>query len=100
MGIRDLNINWLTNWFVWGYTGLMTTIGAFDAKTHLPELLERVSKGETIQITRRGVPVARLVPVDVDRPDPQEALKRIREMRKGVTLGGLTIRELIDEGRR
>jgi antitoxin (DNA-binding transcriptional repressor) of toxin-antitoxin stability system len=38
----------------------MTAIGSYEAKTHLPELLERVEKGEKIVITRRGVPVALL----------------------------------------
>ena len=40
----------------------MKTIGTFEAKTHLSELLARVSKGESIRITRRGIPVAKLVP--------------------------------------
>lgn len=79
----------------------MKTVGAFEAKTHLNELLKRVSKGETIRITLRGTPVAKLVPA---REDEQRDLKRtvreIREIRKGASLGGLTIRELIDEGRR
>ena len=38
----------------------MVNVGSFDAKTHLPALLKRVSKGEPIQITRRGVPIAKL----------------------------------------
>jgi prevent-host-death family protein len=33
----------------------MKTVGAFEAKTHLNELLQKVSKGETIRITLRGV---------------------------------------------
>jgi prevent-host-death family protein len=37
----------------------MKTVGAFEAKTHLNELLKRVSKGESIRITRRGIPVAK-----------------------------------------
>src|ERR1700690_1024643 len=41
----------------------MQTVGAFEAKTHLAELLDRVGRGETITITRHGVPAARLVPV-------------------------------------
>ncbi len=48
----------------------MKTVGAYDAKTHLAQLLDEVAAGETITITRRGVPVARLVPPsDRDRPD-------------------------------
>ena len=41
----------------------MDSIGAYEAKTHLSELLERVASGETITITRHGMPVAVLGPV-------------------------------------
>jgi prevent-host-death family protein len=79
----------------------MKTVGAFEAKTHLNKLLQQVSKGESIRITLRGVPVAKLIP---DREGEQRDLKRIvseiREICKGASLGGVTIRELIDEGRR
>ncbi len=79
----------------------MKTVGAFDAKTHLNELLQRVSKGETIRITRRGVPIAKLVPADSgEKQDPGELVQGIRDVRRGATLGKVTIRELIDEGRR
>jgi prevent-host-death family protein len=78
----------------------MKSIGAFEAKTHLNQLLARASKGETIQITRRGVPVAKLVPADTEKKDLKEIVKEIREISKGASLGGLTIRELINEGRR
>lgn len=79
----------------------MKTVGAFDAKTHLNELLQRASKGETIQITRRGVPVARLVPPDFgEKEDARGLADAIRRLRKGTALGKMTIRELIDEGRR
>jgi len=44
----------------------MDTVGAYEAKTHLARLLDRVAEGETLTITRRGHPVARLVPVDDD----------------------------------
>ena len=70
----------------------MKEIGAFEAKTKLGQLLDRVEAGEEIVITRRGKVVARLVP-------PGEAARRIREMRKGVTLGGLRIKDLVSEGR-
>jgi prevent-host-death family protein len=80
----------------------MTTVGAYEAKTHLPELLARVALGESILITKHGQPVAQLVPPPAeDAPDPRGAMQRIRELRKGVTLGPeLTIRDLIEEGRR
>jgi prevent-host-death family protein len=77
------------------------TVGAFEAKTHLAALLKRVSKGETIQITHRGVPIAKLIPVDAERPkDLRRIAQEIRQARKGLTLGGISIKELINEGRR
>ncbi len=79
----------------------MKTVGAFDAKTHLNELLQRASKGETIQITRRGIPVAKLSPPDsIQKEDAHGLAVSIRRLRRGATLGKLSIRELIDEGRR
>ena len=79
----------------------MKTVGAFDAKTHLNELLQRASKGETIQITRRGIPVAKLSPPDSGpKEDGHILAASIRRLRRGATLGKLSIRELIDEGRR
>ncbi|HXJ90877.1 MAG TPA: type II toxin-antitoxin system prevent-host-death family antitoxin [Candidatus Binatia bacterium] len=79
----------------------MKTVGAFEAKTRLNELLRRVSSGETIRITRRGIPVAKLVPLkEDDKEDVAKAVQELREIRKRLSLGGLSIRELIDEGRR
>lgn len=80
----------------------MTTIGSYEAKTHLPALLKRVEAGEEITITRHGHPVARLVPVgDVARTHPDELVDRLLTFRRQHTLGpGLTVRDLIDEGRR
>jgi prevent-host-death family protein len=79
----------------------MKTVGAFEAKTHLNQLLKQVSKGETIRITLRGIPVAKLVPSDDgEAKDLKETVREIREIRKGTSLKGLTIRELINEGRR
>lgn len=79
----------------------MRSVGSFDAKTHLPALLDRVAKGETIEITRRGVPVARLVPPgDSGSRDRRRLAQEIRELRKGNRLRGLKVRDLINEGRR
>jgi prevent-host-death family protein len=79
----------------------MASIGAFDAKTHLAALLDRVVKGEQITITRHGTPVAMLVPVAANRrPAAREAAARLRELRRGITLGDLSVRTLIDQGRR
>lgn len=80
---------------------VMESIGAFEAKTHLNELLQRASKGETIRITRRGVPVAKLTPPDDgEKADVRSLAEAIRQLRKGATLGKIKLRELIDEGRR
>lgn len=79
----------------------MKEVGAFEAKNRLGQLLDWVEAGEEVVITRRGKPVARMVPPErgIDRERGQRAVLRIREMRKGVTLGGLSIRDLIGEGR-
>lgn len=79
----------------------MRTIGAYEAKTHLPRLLDEVERGERITITKHGRPVAILVPPDATAPlDVEDFLQRFREFRKGNRLDGVTIRELIDDGRR
>jgi len=79
----------------------MEIIGAFEAKTHLSELLDRVARGETIQITKRGRPVALLTPpVAAQALDLIQVAAEIREMRKGRKLGRISLRSLIEEGRR
>ena len=75
-------------------------VGAYEAKTHLPALLERVARGEHITITKHGKPIARLVPVDgTDLERRREAVERLKEFAKGRTLG-VPIKQLIEEGRR
>ena len=79
----------------------MTEVGAYEAKTHLPELLKRVEQGERITITRHGKPVAVLAPVAaVDREKVRETIEALLSFRAGRTLDGMTIRDLIDEGRK
>lgn len=79
----------------------MITVGAFEAKTHLSTLLERVSRGEEVLITRHGKAIARLVPaVAFDREQINVAITKLKAARAGVTLGGLDWKELRDEGRR
>ena len=79
----------------------MSTIGAFEAKTHFARLLERVARGEQIVITKHGTPVARLVPFGrPDRDKARQAIARLKALRKGQTLGDLSWRDLRDEGRR
>jgi prevent-host-death family protein len=81
----------------------MATVGAFEAKTKLSELLDMVERGEEVTITRHGEPVAKLVPVrgDAERARVKALIEEIKETRKGLTLGGgISIKELIEEGRR
>ena len=64
----------------------MTEVGAYEAKTHLPRLLERVRKGERITITKHGTPIAMLVPVETagQRRTVAETIEEIRRFRRGV----------------
>jgi prevent-host-death family protein len=80
----------------------MREAGAVEAKNKLGSLLDLVEKGEGVAITRRGKRVARLVP-DAgghDRVEARRAAERIIARSKGVTLGGLKIKDLINQGRR
>lgn len=78
------------------------TVGAYEAKTHLSELLERVEAGEEITITKHGAPVARLVPVkkEASLEERRAAVERIQKLATGLSLAGLKIKDLIREGRR
>jgi prevent-host-death family protein len=80
----------------------MSHVGAYEAKTHLAELLDRVQKGERITITRHGRPVAQLVPpLGAPERTVEEAIEGILGFRRGRRLGeDTTIKQLIDEGRR
>jgi prevent-host-death family protein len=78
----------------------MDTVGAFEAKTHLSALLERVAQGESFTITRHGKPVARLVPAEPRDPERiKAAIRRMREIAARQTLGG-DWREFRDAGRK
>ncbi len=78
----------------------MTTIGAYDAKTHLSRLLDEVSRGATVTITRHGREVARLVPAAPDTSAPGEVIAELLAARRGVRRGRMTVRRMIDDGRR
>jgi prevent-host-death family protein len=80
----------------------MTTVGAYEAKTFLPQLLERVSRGEKILITRNGKPTAMLVPAAAEeKTSVSKVIAKMKALRQGNILGkGMSIRDLIDEGRR
>jgi prevent-host-death family protein len=81
------------------------SVGAYVAKTNLPQLLDRVEGGETISITRHGKPVARLVPAsgEVAKTDVGKVIDEMKRFQEeqAPTLGpDLSIRDLIEEGRR
>jgi prevent-host-death family protein len=78
------------------------TIGAFEAKTHLSDLLDRVSKGETVTITRHGVPAAMLVPVGHTgkKLTHKEIVEGMRALRKRIKPDRMSVREMVEEGRR
>lgn len=79
----------------------MITVSSYEAKTHLAELLNKVTKGERVLITKHHVPVAMLISVATQRKrsikDTVEAIKHFREKN---TLKGLHIRDMIEQGRR
>ena len=79
----------------------MITVGAFEAKTHLSSLLDKVAGGEEVVITRHGKPVARLVAAaDTDRTRSIAAMARLLEMRDKTPPAGVRMKELIEAGRK
>ncbi len=79
----------------------MDTVGAYEAKTHLSELLVRVEKGESIMITRHGNPIAELRPVGgKDRGAIMAAIKDLEVFRSRHPVAADEIREMIADGRR
>lgn len=79
----------------------MEVVGSFEAKTHFSALLMRVERGEEIAITRRGKPVARLIPEPTPPSHtPAEILAAFKLNRKQHRLDGISWQELRDEGRR
>lgn len=80
----------------------METVGTFEAKTHLSELLDRVGKGETITITRHGIPAAMLVPVGETgkKLTHKQIVDGMRALRKRIKPDRMSVREMVEEGRR
>lgn len=82
----------------------MATVGAYEAKTHLSQLLERVGKGETITITKHGKAIAELRPVpEHSQAERVElAFARLRELRKGMPPDpdGWSLKDYVNYGRR
>lgn len=77
-------------------------IQASDAKTHLPQILDAVERGETVRITRHGRPIARIVPeIDRRQAEVDKAIANIRALR--TRTGKITRDEILafrDEGRK
>ncbi len=79
----------------------MSHIGAFEAKTHLPRLLRRVQAGERFVITRHNHPIAELVPYrERDVARVQAAIADLKAFQATHSLGGLSVRDMIEEGRK
>jgi prevent-host-death family protein len=77
------------------------TVGAYEVKTHLAAILDQVERGTEFIITRHGKEVARVVPAEQqDKIRIDAAIQKLNELRKGSTLGGVSWKELRDEGRR
>lgn len=79
----------------------MHSVGVFEAKNRLTALLDEVEAGGEVIITRRGKPIARLGPIGsgFDRAKARIAANRLLAASKGQTLGGLSIKALISDGR-
>ena len=79
-------------------------VGIFEAKTHLSEILDKVSHGSKIVITNRGRPIARIVPFrsHVAYKNRKEVIARFAQIRNSITTGSSkgTVKELIEEGRK
>lgn len=76
------------------------TVGSYEAKTHLPALLDAVANGDKIIITRRGVPVAILMPYKETSDSIDATINALLEFRKGRSLKGLSINDLKNDGRK
>jgi prevent-host-death family protein len=78
------------------------TVGAYEAKTHLPALLKQVERGREIIITRREKPIARLVPIPVQPPaSNKDVFKKILAFHGTIKLPkGETVLDLIRAGRK
>ncbi|RMF31325.1 MAG: type II toxin-antitoxin system prevent-host-death family antitoxin [Chloroflexi bacterium] len=79
---------------------MRTAVGVYEARTHFAKLIERVERGEHIVITRYGVPVAVLQPVEkAPISPPEQVIASLKAFRQGRRLGGLSVRKMIEEGR-
>ena len=82
------------------YNPEIDRVSAFDAKTHLSNLLAKVQKGNRITITKHNSPIAMLVPIQHNQYSAEETIENLLAARKRHTLNGLSINDLRQEGRR
>jgi prevent-host-death family protein len=79
----------------------MSSVGVFEAKAKLSELIDRALAGKDVVITRHGRPVARIVAERAPgKKDVKAAIAEIRRFRKTLGTGRVDLRALIAEGRR
>lgn len=79
----------------------MKRVGAYEAKTHLAALLDKVENGESFLLTRHGQVVAMLTQPSGRQGAPTEAvIRELAEFRRGIRLDGISLRSLIEEGRK
>lgn len=77
----------------------MNKVGAYEAKTHLPQLLDRVKRGERFVITKHGQPVAELVPVAGNDPERTKmAIEDLKELREDLKQRGVRLKDLLGKG--
>ena len=76
------------------------SIPLYEAKNRLSSLIDEVERGAEITITRRGVAVAKLVPVTptFDRDKARRTAEALRQASQGTTLSGISIKDLVNEG--
>jgi prevent-host-death family protein len=79
----------------------MSSVGVFEAKARLSELIDQARAGKEVVITRHGQPVARIVAATAaGRKDVNAAIREIKRFRKSIRTGRVNLRALIAEGRR
>jgi prevent-host-death family protein len=79
----------------------MRTVGSYELKTHLAEVLDAVEHGQTVIVTRHGKPIARLTPNGEEkRPQVKQAVEALQQFPRTRLPKGITIRSLIPERRR
>jgi prevent-host-death family protein len=79
----------------------MTTIGAFEAKTHFSQIIEKVEQGQNYVVTKRGKPVAKIIPFTEETESLAEGIRKLAEYTRSHWKGDepFNIREAIEEGR-